>query len=79
MSVGDQPILKKLTELTQGQQAIVAKLKLEEQEAHRLDELGLHIGAAVKVIDGTANGYLVAVGDGRIAVNEDTAKHIYVY
>ena len=72
--------IRKLTELKINEPAVVAKIKLERNEAGRLDELGLHIGSAVRVLAGNLNeSILIAVGDGRIGVNYDVAQKIYVY
>ena len=72
--------IRKLTELKLDEPAVVAKIKLDRGEAGRLDELGLHVGSAVRVLAGTLNeSILIAVGDGRIGVNYDVAQKIYVY
>lgn len=72
--------IRKLTQLKLEEPGIVAKLKLPESEASRLDELGLHIGSSVRVLSGTTNeSILIAVGDSRIGVNFDVAQKIYVY
>ncbi len=72
--------IRKLTTLQLGETAIVAKIKLASDETKRLDELGLHIGSAVRVLTGEVNeSVLIAVGDGRIGVNYEVAAKIYVY
>lgn len=72
--------IRKLTQLEIGEPGIVAKIKLPAAEADRLDEMGLHIGSAVRVLTGTTNeSILIAVGDSRIGVNFDVAQKIYVY
>ena len=72
--------IRKLTELKLDEPAVVAKIKLDRGEADRLDELGLHVGSAVRVLAGTLNeSILIAVGDGRIGVNYDVVQKIYVY
>ena len=45
--------IRKLTELKLDEPAVVAKIKLDRGEADRLDELGLHVGSAVRVLAGT--------------------------
>lgn len=72
--------IRKLTQLKLEEPAVVAKLKLPLAESQRLDELGLHIGSTVRVLNGTVNeSILIAVGDSRIGVNFDVAQKIYVY
>lgn len=72
--------IRKLTELKREEPGIVAKMKLPESEADRLDELGLHIGSSVRVLCGETNeSILIAVGDSRIGVNFSVAQKIYVY
>lgn len=72
--------IRKLTELKIEEPGVVAKVKLPEKEAERLDELGLHIGSTVRVLSGAVNeSILIAVGDSRIGVNFDVASKIYVY
>lgn len=58
----------------------VAVLKLPHIEIDRLAQLGLHQGCVARVIQASDKAaVLVAVGDCRIALNQDTAKKIYVY
>ena len=72
--------IRKLTELKTEDKGIVAKIKLPEPQAMRLVELGLRVGCSVRVLAGGANdGILIAVGDGRIGVNFDVARKIYVF
>lgn len=72
--------IRKLTELKTQDKGIVAKMKLPEEQAARLVELGLRVGCSVRVLAGSANeGILIAVGDGRIGVNFDVARKIYVF
>lgn len=79
-SMNRERTIRKLTQLKLEEPGIVAKLKLPESEAQRLDELGLHIGSSVRVLAGTTNeSILIAVGDSRIGVNFDVAQRIYVY
>lgn len=69
----------RLTELVQGKGGTVVKFKLAEKETSRLNDLGLHHGSNVKVLQGDEeHGILLAVGDARIAVNFDVAASIYV-
>ncbi len=72
--------IRNITQLKLDEKAVVAKVKLPEGEADRLDALGLHIGSTVRVLSGSVkDGILIAVGDGRIGVNYDVAQKIYVY
>ena len=58
--------LRRLTDLETGSCASVARIKLDAAEIRRLH------GEAGQSI-------LIGVGDGRIGVNFDTAKRIYVF
>lgn len=72
--------IRKLTQLKIEEPGIVAKVKLPAEQADKLDEMGLHIGSAVRVLTGTTHeSILIAVGDSRIGVNFDVAQKIYVY
>ncbi len=72
--------IRKLTELKTQDKGVVAKMKLPEEQTSRLIELGLRVGCSVRVLAGGANdGILLAVGDGRIGVNFDVARKIYVF
>ncbi len=80
MSTSTDRRVRRLTELKGEEPAVVVRLKLDAAEAHRLDELGLHTGSAVRVLAGTTNeSILIAVGDGRIGVNYEVARKIFVY
>ena len=80
MSVSGVSQLKKLSELPQGVEAVVVKMKLEQGGADRLSDLGMRHGSTVRVLCGGENQtILVAVGDGRIGVNYATAEKIYVH
>lgn len=72
--------IRRLTDLERTQPGVVVRMKLERDELQRLGDLGLHVGAAVRVLAGTEKeSILIAVGDGRIGVNYDVARQIYVY
>lgn len=72
--------IRRLTDLERTQPGVVVRMKLERDESQRLSDLGLHVGAAVRVLAGTEKeSILIAVGDGRIGVNYDVARQIYVY
>lgn len=72
--------LKPVTDLSNGQAATVARLKLPEGETARLSGLGLRCGVLVKVLQCCVNEpVLLAVGDCRIGVNYALAKKIYVF
>ena len=59
--------IRNITQLKLDEKAVVAKVKLPEGEADRLDALGLHIGSTVRVLSGSVkNGILIAVGDGQL-------------
>jgi ferrous iron transport protein A len=70
--------LRRLTDLETG--SSVARIKLDAAEEARLSELGLRPGAEIRRLHGEAGqSILIGVGDGRIGVNFDTAKRIYVF
>lgn len=72
--------LRRLTDLETGSCASVARIKLNAAEEARLSELGLRPGAEIRRLHGEAGqSILIGVGDGRIGVNFDTAKRIYVF
>ncbi len=72
--------MRRLTELEFGRAATVAKLKVPAAEEARLQELGLHRGSNVRILHGAQDeSILLAVGDGRIGVNFDIARQIYVF
>ncbi len=72
--------MRRLTDLQVGHNATVAKLKVPATEEARLNELGLHRGSSVRILHGEKNeAILLAVGDGRIGVNFDVARQIYVF
>ena len=72
--------LRRLTDLETGSCASVARIKLDAAEEARLSELGLRPGAEIRRLHGEAGqSILIGVGDGRIGVNFDTAKRIYVF
>ena len=72
--------LRRLTDLETGSSASVARIKLNAAEEARLSELGLRPGAEIRRLQGEAGqSILIGVGDGRIGVNFDTARRIYVF
>lgn len=72
--------LRRLTDLETGSCASVARIKLDAAEEAHLSELGLRPGAEIRRLHGEAGqSILIGVGDGRIGVNFDTAKRIYVF
>ena len=80
MTTSSSRSVRRLTDLRREEPAVVVRMKMEAGEQRRLDELGLHVGSAVRVLAGaTGEGILIAVGDGRIGVNYDVARQIYVY
>lgn len=78
--MADTKRIRRLTDIDLHESAMVARLKLDSVEQSRLCDLGLRCGASVKILQfSQTEPLLVAVGDGRIAINYDTAKGIYVY
>lgn len=71
--------IRPLTQLEVMTEATVVRLKLDAQEQTRLTQLGLYCGATIKVLQSAPNApLLLAIGDGRIGVNYQTAQKIYV-
>lgn len=80
MNSSSMKSIRRLTDLETGSSASVARVKLDPAEEARLSELGLRPGAEILRLQGeSGQSILIAVGDGRIGVNFDTAKKIYVY
>lgn len=72
--------IKPLTSAGTNQDVTVVRIKLDEKEIVRLAELGLRSGSTIRVLQSSPDGaLLVAVGDGRIGLNFETAKKLYVY
>lgn len=72
-------LLQPLTQIPPYRNAIVVRIKLTEQDQTRLSQLGLRCGATVKVLQTTAGTpLLLAIGDGRIGLNQELAKKVYV-
>ncbi len=72
--------IRTLTELGPNSSATVARMKLDQKDIDRLADLGMRLGAEVRVLQSAPEApLLVAVLDARIAVNYDIAKRIYVY
>ena len=72
--------IRALTALALKETATVARMKLPEAEVIHLNDLGLRTGSTVRVLQASeGEPLLVAVGDGRIAVNFTVAQKIYVY
>ena len=79
-SNGSPEGIKPLTTIATHQDLTVVRMKLAQKELDRLAELGLRQGTTIRVLHSTPEGaLLVAIGDGRIGLNYDTAKKIYVY
>lgn len=72
--------IKPLTLAIVNQDVTVVRIKLDDKEIARLSELGLRIGSTIRVLQSSPEGaLLVAVGDGRIGLNFETAQKLYVY
>lgn len=72
--------IKPLTLAIINQDVTVVRIKLDDKEIARLSELGLRIGSTIRVLHSSPeDALLVAVGDGRIGLNFETAQKIYVY
>ncbi|MCI5850664.1 MAG: ferrous iron transport protein A [Sutterellaceae bacterium] len=73
-------MIKPLTELKDGTPGIVAAIRGDAKEVSSLKDLGIHIGAEVKVLQGRkGDSIMVAVGDTRIGVNFQMAQKILVH
>ncbi|MDO5532937.1 FeoA family protein [Sutterella sp.] len=72
--------IRVLTDLALNEPASVARMKLPDAEIIHLGDLGMRVGSTVRVLQASKDEpLLVAVGDGRIAVNYSVAQKIYVY
>lgn len=59
--------------------AVIARIRLTGEYQQRLMELGVRVGGQVRVIQREENQPLMlAAGDGRIAINWDMGKHVWV-
>lgn len=68
-----------LTESPLRQTVTVVRVKLPEGETARLLELGLRVGGPVTPLEGSDEGPLMlGIGYGRIGVDRETARKIYV-
>ncbi|WP_409307625.1 ferrous iron transport protein A [Pectobacterium sp. B1J-3] len=71
--------LQTLLDIPLNVNAVVARIRLSGENQHRLTELGIRIGGHVRVIQREANQPLMlAAGDGRIAINWDMGKQVWV-
>lgn len=73
--------IRPLTDLAIDESAVVASVKLEPKEAGRLAELGLRVGAPVRILQAASpnSPILTAVQDARIGVDHNAARRIYVF
>lgn len=73
--------IRPLTELEVDEPAVVASIKLDPKEAGRLADLGLRIGAPVRILQAPSPNapLLTAVLDARIGVDHNAARRIYVF
>lgn len=44
----------------------------------RLEELGVHQGANIKIIAKLSSGYIIRIGDSKLSLDIDTVKGIFV-
>ncbi|KAB7650884.1 ferrous iron transport protein A [Sutterella faecalis] len=72
--------IRKLADVEIKTPVTVARMKLDDAEIAHLADLGMRLGSVVRVLQVSRDEpLLVAVGDGRIAVNYAVAQKIYVY
>lgn len=72
-------LIRPLSKLGFEEKGIVAFMRGDAKDVSTLKDLGIHIGAEVKVLHGgQGNSILVAVADTRIGINFDLAKKILV-
>lgn len=72
-------MIRPLSKLGFDEKGIVAFLRGDAKEVSALKDLGIHIGAELRVLHGGEGGsILVAVADTRIGINFDLAKKILV-
>ncbi|MEE3649431.1 MULTISPECIES: FeoA family protein [unclassified Brenneria] len=71
--------LQTLLDIPLNASAVVARIRLSEENRQRLTELGIRVGGNVRVIQREENQPLMlAAGDGRIAINWDMGKQVWV-
>ncbi|MCG8710000.1 ferrous iron transport protein A [Brenneria sp. 4F2] len=72
-------LLKTLLDIPLNMNAVVARIRLSGECQQRLTELGIRVGGHVRVIQREENQPLMlAAGDGRIAINWDLGKQVWV-
>ncbi|MBJ7220629.1 MULTISPECIES: FeoA family protein [unclassified Brenneria] len=72
-------LLQTLLDIPLNANAVVARIRLSEENRQRLTELGIRVGGNVRVIQREENQPLMlAAGDGRIAINWDMGKQVWV-
>jgi len=68
-----------LAQALTGQSLVVAEVRDPRRFGHRLAELGLRPGVRIKVVSHDKGGpFIIAVGDGRLALGRETAESIVV-
>jgi Fe2+ transport system protein FeoA len=53
-------------------------LEVVKVKDSRLEELGIHQGAVIRIIAKLNSGFIVKVGDTRISLDINTVKKVYV-
>ncbi|MCL2895579.1 FeoA family protein [Brenneria tiliae] len=72
-------LLQTLLDIPLNANAVVARIRLSGESQQRLTELGIRVGGNVRVIQREENQPLMlAAGDGRIAINWDMGKQVWV-
>ncbi|PWC12119.1 FeoA family protein [Brenneria corticis] len=72
-------LLQTLLDIPLNANAVVARIRLSGESQQRLSELGIRVGGNVRVIQRDENQPLMlAAGDGRIAINWDMGKQVWV-
>lgn len=73
------PGLHTLLDIPLNVSAVVARIRLSGEYHQRLMEVGIRVGGEIQVIQREVNQPLMlAAGDGRIAINWDMGKQVWV-
>ncbi len=67
-----------LSMLKEGEKARVVRVGGAEAARKHLGALGFVPGAIIRVVSVTVNNMIIAVHDSRIAINGETALHVFV-
>ncbi|WP_290770852.1 FeoA family protein [Anaerofustis sp.] len=67
-----------LTMINTGEEAVIQRVKGNEETKRFLENLGFVSGTKVNIVSSIGGNIIVNIKDSRIAVNQDMARHIMV-